>query len=325
MTNNRIPNVLLLAGACAPVILAMQFGYRPSVQPAKPTSKSAVDRAVAYVIAKGDAWIGEKKCVSCHMVPGMVWSLTDAEAAGHRLPPEKMKSLSRWSLRDSLREDPGSEGLAQLIFARSSAGPAERESEGPTLLRYAEKLLSRQRGDGSWKPAGQTPDQKRPFPEGVEVVTMWALLALDDVLADRAAQAVAKGRAYVADEGRKLSNEWTMLRLLTALRFDEPDVARKQIDGLLKTQNKDGGWSWLVGEESDALATGQSLYALSLAPKSVARRAVARARAFLLRTQREDGSWAVKGTLSEHRNEIKPTSVFWGTTWAVIGLCRTGT
>lgn len=64
---------------------------------------------------------------------------------------------------------------------------------------------------------------------------------------------------------------------------------------LLAEQRADGGWAQLPGLSSDAYATGQALYALSIAaglPQSHA--ALEHGRQFLLSTQLEDGTWYVR-------------------------------
>ena len=47
---------------------------------------------------------------------------------------------------------------------------------------------------------------------------------------------------------------------------------------------------------------------------------IKRAQRFLIDTQRDDGSWAVQGTKANKKDRIEETAVYWGTTWAVIGL-----
>jgi Tol biopolymer transport system component len=42
---------------------------------------------------------------------------------------------------------------------------------------------------------------------------------------------------------------------------------------------------------------------------------------FLAKSQSEDGSWAVRGTKQNAKDRVEATSTFWGTCWAVIGLC----
>jgi hypothetical protein len=320
MTASFVAKVALAMCACISIALSAQIAGLDDRSP-RSGKADTVDRALDYVLAKGEDWKTERKCVSCHMIPFTLWSLTEAEASGYKVPRDRFKDLTQWSLDDANRQSPGAEGLALLILSRSATGRTQDEDR--YRLGYAKKLLEMQTGDGSWKPGGQTPQQKRSLAESREVVTMWSILAIDDVLKDAASDAVKKGRDFISDSTSVQSNEWTVARLLLAQRFGEKAAVTKQLDRLLRTQNKDGGWGWLEGQESDAIAAGQSLYALSLAPREKSRKAILRGRAFLTKTQLADGSWTVKGTLSQHRDRVMPTSIYWGATWAVIGLCRT--
>ena len=89
---------------------------------------------------------------------------------------------------------------------------------------------------------------------------------------------------------------------------------------LIGHQNADGGWGWLLEGDSDALATGQALYALSYMEPAIRREAVQRAREFLEKTQQPDGSWQVPSTLADQNDKPIEVSNDWGTAWAVIGL-----
>ncbi|MEM7230922.1 MAG: hypothetical protein AAF517_02025 [Planctomycetota bacterium] len=48
-----------------------------------------------------------------------------------------------------------------------------------------------------------------------------------------------------------------------------------------------------------------------------------RARAFLLKTQGEDGVWETPSTLKRKKREAIETSNYFGTGWAVLGLLET--
>ena len=208
-------------------------------------------------------WIEEKKCISCHMVPFMLWSLTEAEATGAKVPADEFRERTQWSLDDARTRGfgQGAEGLSQMILAR---GSAERvEGEAAYYENFAKVLLENQRPDGSWKAGGQLPGQKRRQVETTEVTTMWATLALDDAMGDEATTAIEDARGSVNDGATRTSNEWHVVRLLVAQRFGEREVASRQLTHILERQNADGGWGWNDGEQSDAFATGQSLYALS--------------------------------------------------------------
>lgn len=90
-------------------------------------------------------------------------------------------------------------------------------------------------------------------------------------------------------------------------------------------QNADGGWSQAEGMGSDAWATGQALYALAHAGPKPDEPAIARAKAFLIRTQREDCSWPmtsrpVRPGGGGAKSLVPITGA--GSAWAVLGLVR---
>ena len=77
--------------------------------------------------------------------------------------------------------------------------------------------------------------------------------------------------------------------------------------------------------KSDAFATGQALYALAEAGRKPDDPAVAKARAFLARTQRADGSWEMAsrpgGPGGKSAKNLAPIT-YVGSAWAILGLIR---
>ncbi len=65
------------------------------------------------------------------------------------------------------------------------------------------------------------------------------------------------------------------------------------ITALTALQRPDGGWAQTTILESDAYATGQSLYALYLAGARTSDSAYQRGVSYLLKNQRPDGTWPV--------------------------------
>jgi Squalene-hopene cyclase N-terminal domain len=92
------------------------------------------------------------------------------------------------------------------------------------------------------------------------------------------------------------STEESSMRLfgLAWGRGDQADIARAKAE-LLRQQRADGGWAQITTRQSDAYATGQVLVALNQAGGLPSRDPrYRRGVAFLLDTQKADGSWLVE-------------------------------
>jgi squalene-hopene/tetraprenyl-beta-curcumene cyclase len=219
--------------------------------------------------------------------------------------------------------------LSQLLLGR------DRDSKGGKLvddLGDIQNLMLRgQQPDGSWKAAGQLPRQNRPEAETNEVTTMWAVLALASL--DKRAASTEEGIQRAMDFLSKVkpgkSNESLIGALLVAHQFGKAQRGDDLLKELLSRQNPDGGWAWRQGGDSDALATGQALYALMHCGLSADHAAVRRARDYLIESQTEDGSWlvpsrAISAATDEARlKKLAPIYRYWGTAWATIGLSET--
>jgi hypothetical protein len=170
-----------------------------------------------------------------------------------------------------------------------------------------------QQPDGSWKPGGQLFSMKRPAAEATQVTTMWALIALDE--------ATPKALEFVRQAAAGTTNEWLALRMMVEKRFGGDGVEGQRRE-LLARQKEDGSWAWLQGGAGDPFGSGLVLYALA-AVGSVDEPVLSKARAYLARTQKDDGSWAVDGLTAKPKPSKEPIYRYWGTAWAAIGLART--
>lgn len=329
-----VSGLLLLLAATAPVpkLGAGEFASSQSLQQ---RVRAAVTRAVPYVEKHGIRWIEQKKCVSCHRVGTMVWSLGAARARGIQVSDE-LETWFSWSLEKSLaKNDAGTlvgsankEGVAQLLLARNYFSADDQRLKG--YLGLSQMIQNDQQPDGSWNPGGQLPFQKRPKQETAAVSTAWLALVLTEELdpdgaakegTPTAEEAISKAVAKLATATAPASTESLAVQLLLGAARKERDVVRQMTRKLRDSQRSDGGWGWLTEDPSDALATGLNLFALARAgaeDREMLRRAVD----FLLNSQAADGTWSVKGTKAKGRGRVQETATYWGTTWAVIGLCE---
>lgn len=283
----------------------------------------AVQRSLSYLEEEGAWWIAKKECVSCHHTTFLVWAKDLAAEAGFEVDPVVLDEQRKWMVEQFLspvevdadaeeKKDPDErkgdrnvEGVSQFLVSPSARFFSDGEREA--LL----ELVARNQGDdGNWSPDGQLPRQQRPQLETTWVSNQWADAALRGTSREPENQIVTWKVGTPAK-----TTEWYAMNLI-----GYPNG--KSIEQLLRRQNEDGGWSWMPGEGSDPLSTGQALFAL--ARSEVARghpEVIRRAHRFLVATQAEDGRWETMST--KDRSESTRVSDFWGSAWAVIGLLET--
>lgn len=131
-------------------------------------------------------------------------------------------------------------------------------------------------------------------------------------------------------QARPATHEDRTMRLMGLVwaKADGKDIQQASTE-LLSQQHSDGGWAQLPGLESDAYATGQAMVALHEAGTVTANdKAFQHGVAYLLRTQRPDGSWVVR-TRSNPVQQFKDSGFphgrdQWisaaGTSWASMAL-----
>lgn len=292
--------------------------------------RETVQKALPAIERGGKSWIEGKDCVSCHRVSFTTWSLNRAVERGFETDRDQLREWNSWatqwkSLVNPKRRDEKTEletlqgesdTIAQLLL-----GQEKRDGDSQAWVdSFFTNLVDAQQGDGSWKPAGQLPMQKRPEKETQAVTTRWTMLGLQSASHGRELPDFSKARQWLGQIKEGKSTEWWAVTLLGE-RADEQtrsaDQARKRLLGF---QNDDGGWGWLVEEESDALGTGIALYALARDGMSIENAEISRAIGYLSDTQRGDGTWGVRGTKKNARGRIVETASYWGTCWSVIAM-----
>lgn len=327
LLTNRSYLWLLLALIGQPLVLR---GAEQGL-PSSTDLRRAIATSLPFLEKRGVAWMGRKRCVSCHHTALLLWSYGEAEKRGFETNVDQTQLWLDWALTKQLspREDGamvGSqnlEGLSQLILG-SRDNLAVKE-DAKTFQQFEKMLLTGQQANGLWKAMGQLPTQKRPKEETVAVSSMWAVLALrasgiDQIAINASIESALKGLA-TSENG--LSTEWWVLRMLVDNHSNGDPQKNHWIAELINRQNTNGGWAWITGDPSDALATGLALYGLHEAGVRPDNQSIRRAQRFLLATQNANGSWSVNSTKAVNKTEPIPTSVFLGSSWATIGLLKT--
>lgn len=309
-------------------------------------AEAAIRRSLAVLQEEGLAWFegrsrvqdGGDGCVSCHQVPFGVWALLEAERAGVSENPDAVTDLTRNALEFVSRP-----GVARTM----SWGPMILATEADVAVEadFVDFLLEQQTTQGFWEARGQFPSQRRDLDETNAVASMWTILALaplapvatpaTDSRPDRAlskstavGESIDKANAWIEQLGDGESTEWLVLRFLTLEALGSTERAAKLHEELILQQNVDGGWSWLAGEGSNPLSTGQALYGLQarqVPPGEAQQEAVRRGIAYLAASQGPDGLWTTSSALTSRERSDDRDYVYdyWGTAWATIGLSKT--
>jgi len=318
-------------------LIALSGIARADAPPAAPPAvHAAIDRGLAFLVRDAVAWKNEHDCVSCHHAGLVVWSLREAKQRGHAVDEPFLAELTKWVAESGEGKTgvprPASVPRALNEKAVNFAIALGANPEPDAVSRAGLKLLlTTVKGDqienGSW---ASWPETRPPiFGNSDERATALATLALLPAAAtgdDSAKVARDKGVQWLADTKTDDDPQSIALRLVLWQRIGRPAEEWEPLAKRIQSrQNVDGGWSQAEELPSDAWATGQALYALAHAGFKPDNPAISRGHAFLIKTQRDDGSWPMTSRPTKpggdgSKSLIPITGA--GSAWAVMGLAR---
>lgn len=306
----------------------------------------SVERAVGYLRAESADWLNTRKCAACHHVPMPLWALREAERRGYEIDRKFVEDATESLLGDAdkLRAsrifpnpadppDPRPQGRGLnmglpflAVAARSSPSLSEGQKQSLNLI--ADEIVNKQQPDGSWEFFATL--RRPPINESQTTDAAWIIMALEGETGHDAPEsrrtALSKAIAWLDAAPPSHDHQDEALRVLMGARAGRSrEMMQDTIDALLGLQRADGGWSQTVPEpRSDAFATGQTLYALSLAGYPAERPEIKRGIDFLVAIQAPDGSWPM---ISRSTPNGEPGSATLLTpitcaasSWAVLGL-----
>jgi hypothetical protein len=303
----------------------------------------AVDRAIGYLQTESAGWLNTRKCAACHHAGMPLWALNEAGRMGYAIDKKFVVDKIEATLgsRDKLvasklvpgpKDPPDTRPLARglnmgLVFmaVAGRSSPTLSEGQKQTLHWITDETLRKQMKDGSWEFFLSRP----PVNETQRTDVSWIIMALQSDPATESSKperaALQKACAWLADSKLPETYESKVLKLLLAARAGKArSDLEPQVKGLLALQQPDGGWRQTPEMKSDAFATGQTLYVLSLAGCSAQRPEIKRAIAFLIGTQKPDGSWPMtsRSTPDGRPGSAKLLTPITcaATSWATLGL-----
>jgi Squalene-hopene cyclase C-terminal domain len=296
--------------------------------------RKAIERGLTFLVKDAVKWRKERQCATCHHGTMTVWALSEAKRQGYEVDANVLADLMQWTKdrflpRTSGPREPGPVASVPLIYLgiMSQNLPVLSRDEINWVARH---LQAFQAEDGAWD---SPPPKNGPPPtwESRETQALLALLAWEPyVPADPKEAAAARASRDKAEAwlSKTKSSDTTQALALRLLLDARRRTAEKQlqpaIDRLLKLQNANGGWGQTRVLPSDAYATGQALYALSIADVKNDRPEIRRAVSFLAASQREDGSWpmASRGHPGVEPYAYTVPITYFGSAWATLGLVR---
>lgn len=182
----------------------------------------------------------------------------------------------------------------------------------------------KQREDGSWEFFIQQP----PVTENQLSNAVWITMALQGVgepVPESRQVAIQKGSAWLAGAAKENFQDVVLDVVLASRAGKSREEMQGLIDKVLAQQRPDGGWAQLAEMPSDAFATGQSLYALSLVGYRAEQPEIARAIDFLVSTPGGgSGSWPMtsRSTPDGSPGSAKPVDGITcaAAAWGTLGL-----
>jgi squalene-hopene/tetraprenyl-beta-curcumene cyclase len=297
-----------------------------------PSVKGAIDRGLTFLVKDNLAWKKTKQCAECHHAPFTIWALSAGKKQGYAVDEKALADLTAWAVAKDITakaaaKQPKPEQIeineAPLLLALGmEAGDTKGNQEG--LKKLLASVIGDQSPDGSWKLSYEF----RPIGSSPETLTTLALLALcapnAPDMGPEGKVARQKGLEWLRSAGADQELQAAALRLILWRRLGLPaKECVPLVKKLRSAQNADGGWSQTKEASSDAFATGQALYALVEAGVKPDDEAVRKAQAFLAKTQRQDGGWAMvsRAIMRDGKppKNLEPITHA-GSAWAVMGL-----
>jgi hypothetical protein len=181
--------------------------------------------------------------------------------------------------------------LYEGMMMAANRAPADAGTDA--LVHY---LAAKQRAGGNWTGGGTTraPMQDSDFSRtamGIRILAVYSMPSRKAEMTER----MERAAGWLAKEKPQSTEERVMQILGLTWAGSSLPLREKRLKELIALQRPDGGWAQTPWLASDAYATGQVLYMLhETGSDAKGDAAVRRGVDFLLRTQKDDGTWYVK-------------------------------
>ena len=289
--------------------------------------RQAAQRGLDWLQQSAVDWQKLTECFGCHVQAQVLMGQAIATKQNYVVNREAFAELEKGTRQRQDKEgswfggcnSPTAFGVMALAYADEHNGA----KDDPALLKGLDWLLANRAKDGSVP----VDELEPPIVQGSFMTTANGLVALmraHEVTRDpRYSTAAERALGWiVANQPETLQDR--VFKTVALTRFGTPEMkllVRPLLEQLATAQQPDGGWKEHPETKgSNALATGQVLYALKQGGASVYSAMFTRGVSYLLETQmrnptlQKDGSWPPVNTQSGRPSDFAHTM------WAVIGL-----
>ena len=275
-------------------ICAVAIGAEPCS-----ATQAAIERGLLVLERGAGAYPGNQSCFSCHHQTLPMLAMTTARDAGLKFNRELFDAQVKFTRKSF------DERKARLSKGEHVGGRAATVSFGLWMLSLADEspddlgaamtayLLSVQQSDGRWKP----PSNRPPLEVSSVSCTVLSAIGMKRLASqdqqEQVAASITLAKAWLATAPLEDQEDLNFALWGEVLLGGFEARMERLRDRILAARNVDGGWSQLRTMNSDAYATGQTLYVLAEAGFPVSEASFREGVCYLLETQQDDGSWHV--------------------------------
>jgi hypothetical protein len=288
--------------ASLPLLVLAAAAARSAEPAAAPDAvKAAVAKSLPLLWKGAEGHVAQRTCFACHNQGIPILAFTAAREHGFPLRDEDLKKQTEFIAAfleknsDSYRKGRGQGGQVDTAGYALLALELGGWKPDATTGAVVEYLLLRDKDRDHWRAVSHRPPSENsdfaPTYLAVRALRHWGT----DAQKERITKRIYEVRGWLLATPATDTEE-RVFRLWGLRAAGAADKEVRTASGeLASSQRPDGGWAQTEKMESDAYATGTALVALhdagSLPADDPAYR---RGVAFLLKGQREDGSWLVR-------------------------------
>ena len=284
------------------VILILAFALKGADAAPPEQLQAAAGKSIALLQRSGPQFFRQSGCVACHQQTVTSMAVAEARRRGLKFDDKTAReelqitalTLKSYRARFLQRVDHPANSAPSIGYLAWGLAAEQYPADETTDAMIIE-MAGRQTADGSWTAFGHRPPlEYSPISAtalAVHAIQLYVPPGLKRPLDER----IGRARDWLASSQPRTNAEHAFRLLGLVWSGAEENLTAEETKTLLVEQRDDGGWAQLSTLESDAYATGLTLYALHEAGGASSEHpAYQRGLEFLLKTQQDDGSWHVK-------------------------------